>query len=375
MTNDPTPSAATASTPHPDDLDDLRDFEEPTAADHDLGALATDLLATLAGVVVGERSAVLLDADGRVVPIALCGADRAPWGDPHRPESVLHRTWTQRVAATCRVEEAPGHREVLVVPLFSAEQGLLGIVVADRTGPAYGAEEVLAAGRVARRAEPALQLAVLVSRHREEAALAERARLQRWLHDGLAQELAALGYQADATRGLVRRGDPTAGPAVDALQVAVRAVVGEVRTYLSELAPPHHVDQTLGGLLEEQVEAVGSAIGARVRVDLREGPMGFLDRSQSALRAVVTAVLRDAQKAGNVTDIEVTGVLDAPYAALNLAHDGATKLESGTFRGSALETLGADVRVDAVGQSHPVVTVRLPGTTPVDESVMTGEDA
>ncbi len=371
----PTPPAEPAGPPHPDDLDDLRDLEEPTAADHDPPDVATGILTALADVVASDRSAVLLDADGRVVPIALRGADRAPWGDPHRPESVLHRTWTQRVVGSGRVEEGAGHREVLVVPLLTAERGLLGVVVADRAGPAYGALEVQAAGGVARRAEPALRLAVLVWRHREEARLAERARLQRWLHDGLAQELAALGYQADATRGLVRRGDPTAAAAVDALHQAVRAVVGEVRTQLSQLAPPHHGQSSLAGLLEEQVQAVGSAIGARVRVDLREGPLTFLDRSQVALRAVVTAVLRDAQKAGDVTRIEVSGVLDAPYAALDLTHDGTTTLESGTFRGSALANLGADVRVDAVGQSHPVVTVRLPGTTPVAGSVRTGEGA
>ena len=344
----------------------------------DIAAIGATILADLAVQVPSDRSAVVLDDDGWAVPVALRGTGRFPWREPSRPDSALHTTWTGRVAhaGSFQDDEAEvGTCEALSVPLLGVGDELLGVLVADRKGPAYGEGDARAAAAVVSRSGPGLQLAVLVSREREDAMLQERARVARRVHDGLAQDMAALGYQADAARALVRRHDPGADTAVEELHVAIREAIGEVRSYLSELATPHRTQQSLGELLAGQVEALEAMTGVQVRWNLSDTRLRFPDWVEGALRDIATAVVRDARGATDLTTIEFSGTLDAPRAELVLTHDGTTRLRSGTFDQSPLADVGGDVRVDTSGQRDLVVTVRVPGASPEPESTVRGGDA
>lgn len=335
-----------------------------------LGAVALD---DLAHAVKCDRSAVLVADEGWAVPLSLSGATRFPWREPGRSDSVLYRTWHEKVPHTDRFQGGR-MREVLTVPLLAANDELLGLIVADRVDTAYGRDDLAAATRVARRVAPALEAAMLFARLRESAALEERTRLAREMHDGLAQDLAALAYQADAAQVLVKRHDPGAEAAVEALRTAIRGVVVDMRSQISELRMVDRPDRSLGALLGTALQSLASTTGVRTTMTLSENRLRFPADVELQLHRLATEVLQDARISRDVTFFELNVVLHPPYAELILRHDGSTLLRSSTFEDSPLARGGAKIKVETDGHHEPVVTVRLGGDdTPSQPFALAGD--
>jgi PAS domain S-box-containing protein len=98
----------------------------------------------------------------------------------------------------------------------------------------------------------------------EFAAIEERERLARELHDSVSQILFTAGMIADATPRL-REKDPTRGQEnLELLSFLIRGASAEMRSLLLELRPDTLKDQTLGKLLETLVAAARARTRAAV---------------------------------------------------------------------------------------------------------------
>src|SRR4051812_30670254 len=135
----------------------------------------------------------------------------------------------------------------------------------------------------------------------DAAALEERRRLARELHDGLAQELAFIATQS---RWLSRQPDGTGQ--MDPLVVAAERALDESRSAISALTRP--LDEPLDAALAQAAEDVAGRVGVRLRLDLHEGIEVPASTREALVRIVREAVSNTARhgRASTVT-VQLSG--------------------------------------------------------------------
>lgn len=144
---------------------------------------------------------------------------------------------------------------------------------------------------------------------------AERRRMGRALHDGVAQDLARV------RKGLVDRATPGQAPKDDLIQTVDR-VLGAIRTMSFELSPPVLVDLGLFPALEWLGEHLGTRHNAPVSVGV-EGPEPPLsvDERTIAFRSVRELAFNAIKHAPGAA-ITISGATDARGTRLAVADRG-----------------------------------------------------
>lgn len=187
----------------------------------------------------------------------------------------------------------------------------------------------------------------------DAAALNERRRLARDLHDGLAQEVAFLRSSIPALGG--KLGDPDLVPR---LAAAAERAERESRQLLAALASP--ADESFDVLLAEAIDQV--AVRERVHVDLDLAPDVHVDhvRAEGLVRIAAEAVTNAARHAG-VEAVRVTleqlgprvrlAVTDAgvgfdPVLVAKAARRGERRFGLASMRGRAA-AIGADLSLSS----------------------------
>lgn len=162
----------------------------------------------------------------------------------------------------------------------------------------------------------------------KEAALAlgERERIAREMHDGLAQDLAALNLKLYRLRDLAARGDldATRLEVGDALQLLNHSY-GEIRQTLYDLRAGHHLEEGFWHALSKQLEDFQRHTGITV-----VGPSGVVDPGKDPWDAaasvqilrIVQEVLANVRKHAEATRVQVTVAEGRDRITLTLADDG-----------------------------------------------------
>lgn len=290
-------------------------------------AQAENLLDRLFAVVPFQRAGVFVRLhSGSLSPLAVRGG-AADW-DLSLRTAVVDEAWvTQNVQVSGwglpRRDGRPGPRDAraMIVPL---EVGLrsFGIVALEVDGRGrWTAEQTAAAAAVAAGAALPLETALLFDEVRELAVSEERHRLAREIHDGIAQELAQLGYALDDAA-------EEAGSVVGA-QAAVLAVRADVSRIVSELRHSlfdlrSDVDRQ-GGLsvsLTNYVRDFGAQTGLTVHLSLKDGPARLAVDTEAQLLRIAQEAMVNARKHARARNLWVTCRIAPPSAALSIEDDG-----------------------------------------------------
>lgn len=301
------------------------------------------------------RAADLAASVGRV-PTAgdLEGMVAAALGDPSARLGFWSEPHGELIDASGRPLDPDGRDSA---DIFSRDGERLGAVVYDpAVDPdlvaSVGATLTLALRNERLHAELRRQLIeVEASRERiAEAAMAERRRIERDLHDGAQQGLLALGASLGAIRS---RSDGEVADLLDEAIADLRNVIDDLRELARGVHPPILAERGLGPAVEYLAER--SPVPVRVQTTARR----CRQSAEAAAYFLVAEALANATRHTRPTHVDVVVAVEDGWLRVSVSDDGDGGADSEA--GSGLQGL-AD-RLEALGGEFRVVSRHGRGTT------------
>jgi len=199
--------------------------------------------------------------------------------------------------------------------------------------------------------------AVRASRARiVEAALAERRRLERDLHDGAQQHL--LGLAARLTAAMAQSQDPGATAAF----AAARAELGEVLAELRDLAHGIHPASLVQGGLAAALEEVAERLPLAIR--LQVAPDRVRPAVEAAAYFAACEALTNAVKHARARHVSVAARVTGAHLEMEIADDGVGGADpAGSGLANLVDRVGAvdgEAGIDSPPGRGTRITVRIP---------------
>ena len=330
-------------------LSQLRTVSRQLVGGLDPVSLAQGLLQTLRGPLAYERGAVFVRAEGgRLIPMALEGTSFVDWDTSLDDDTPLGQAWLAS-GPTVSTESLDDYRPagsdptghtVLPLRMGSRTFGLVVLETPARAPVARGNATHASSAEV-RQLEPAMRLveetalrletALLFGEVRSIATSEERRRLAREIHDGIAQELASLGYAVDdlvaeaAAEGRARGGESADVPMANVLRKLrgeITRMVGELRLSIFDLRSEVQAQVGLGSALSDYVRAVSVGASFSVHVVLDEAPERLPIAAEAELLRIAQEAITNARKHAAAEHLWVTCRVDPPFAHLRIEDDG-----------------------------------------------------
>jgi signal transduction histidine kinase len=341
-------------------IERLHDLSAQMSTGLDAPASATLALDMLAAEVPSTRSAVLVTEDAEhLVPVALRGSTRAPWSVAEQVAELLNRGPSRWKPTEVSFADDLGPRRALLVPC-ALGNGSTAVLVAERpNGQAFTVQERQCAAEITQRVAPTIQAGLLFGALRQVATIEERGRIARDIHDGIAQELAALGYRVDALRMQAGAPGTPMRDSLDVLRDNLGGVMADLRLDITELRLAERPGTGLGAVLGAAVQSFGSVTGVRTTVTVSQGQRRLDPRLEILVHRLVMDVLADAQGSGarNAWVTLTTSVVGP--AKVDITHDGNPRTARRTYRDPDVNGLDAKLEVltDVGGRTTVSLTV------------------
>lgn len=328
----------------------LREVARALPTGLDEVALAQQVLTAMSDEVEFDRGALYGSAGGGVLmPLAYLGADHIEWV-PDIDDGVWARVWDSGRAlqqSGTFSDPASGHSAVLALSLGDRRVGLVGI---ERSGGPWGRREIARAQQLADEAALRIDTGQLFSEVRALATVEERRRLAREIHDGVAQEVAALGFVVDDLTA--RTTDPEAKEDLRGLRDELTRIVSELRLSIFDLRSDVQPSAGLGAALTGYVRSVGTGSGLTVHLVLDESPYRLPIEAETEILRVAQEAITNARKHARARNLWVTCRVDPPRAFLRVADDGRGM---GTPR---TDSFGLDVMRERTARLGANLTIR-----------------
>ena len=311
----------------------------------DPGTVAQTLLEEALETAGPQHGAVLLHVGGdQLVPLALHGYQRVPWRANLAEDGPITRAWLAGTPVVDRrlpdVDGARTGSSLLVVPILVAENRVGVVTLEWRGEDTYPADRLPAVLAVVDRYALPLETAALFDELRIAAATEERSRLAREMHDGIAQDLAFLGYELDALTAVLRRSGSQEGvEQARGMRAHITSLMSDLRLSISDLRSSVGPGRGLGAALSEYARSAGTSSGIRVHLSLKEGSTRLpADTEVQLLRIAHEAVGRARRRPGT-RNLWVTLDVDPPSGVLVVEDDAPNTDESVIDGGSATSTM------------------------------------
>jgi len=206
----------------------------------------------------------------------------------------------------------------VAIPLVANDE-MIAILVLDAVRPVDSQAALDLRRRLSHHAVQ-LQAALLFGRVRDTATSEERQRIAREVHDGVAQDVASLGYLVDnlATGAT----DPEQQERINQLRLEVTRVVTELRHSIFDLRHELAAGAGLGESLSAYANQISATSPMAVHVTLDEqGPRLPADVEYELLR-IAQEAMANARKHSGAANLWLRCTIRAPYAEIEVGDDG-----------------------------------------------------
>jgi signal transduction histidine kinase len=284
-------------------------------------SLGQQLLEQVDREVSFQRGAVYVrSAGGRLSPVTFIGADRLEWAVDN---PLFDEAWAS--STVMRSSQPLSPRTIGYSAVLPLRIGLrtFGLIALERTGGAPFEQARLAAAEgVLEELALRLETALLFSEVRSLATAEERRRLAREIHDGIAQELASMGYVVDDLAARARY-LPDLEADLKTLRSELTRVITELRLSIFDLRSEVQTTTGLGTALSDYVRQVGASSNLTVHLVLDETPVRLPIDSETELLRIAQEAVTNARKHANAQNLWVTCRIDPPSAYLAVSDDGS----------------------------------------------------
>jgi signal transduction histidine kinase len=165
-----------------------------------------------------------------------------------------------------------------------------------------------------------LDTALLFSAFRDAATVEERRRLAREMHDGVAQEMASLGYLVDDI--MAECADPAIELRLQVLRERLSAVVGEVRRSVRTLRTSVGENESLGTAIGSLARHLSAGSGVPIQVTLHESTQRLRPEVEAELLRITQEAMNNAVRHSEATLIEVQCSVAPPHVEIIVSDNG-----------------------------------------------------
>lgn len=212
-------------------------------------------------------------------------------------------------------------RSWMGVPLLSQER-LIGVLsLAHRRPNHYSAHQAELAFALANPIATAIKNAQLYEQAQRAAAIEERQRLARELHDAVTQTLFSAGLIAEVLPRLWQRNQPEARRRLEELRQLTRGALAEMRTLLLELRPSTLTEAKLDELLRHLTEAITGRTRTPVTLAVK-GDCLLPSDVQVALYRITQEALNNVAKHAKASQAVVSLCCCPAHVELLIEDDG-----------------------------------------------------
>jgi signal transduction histidine kinase len=299
-------------------LSELRTVARKLSAGLDPVGIAQQILSDVHDVVLDDSSVLLVrSAGGTLLPLATLGSD-----------DLVPEGTDDELVMECWTSEAPAQESVIIngrrivriaLPLQLGARMIAVLVVYRPTS--LDAETTNDVIERLRRHSVQLDTAMVFDEVRSLATIDERRRLAREIHDGIAQEVASLGYFVDSLMADSHDDDVRDG--LSALRDQLTHLVSELRLSIFDLRSEVTPSATLGAVLADYVHQVGRQSGMTVHLSLNETPRRLRVEVETEILRIAQEAITNARRHSGADHLWVTFSADPPQATLSITDDGA----------------------------------------------------
>ncbi len=253
----------------------------------------------------------------------------------------------------------PGAKSEMAVPMVARDQ-LLGVLdVQSPEADHFSDADIRVMSVLADLIAVALQNARLYHQGQELAALEERNRLARELHDSVSQAIYGIALGARTARALLERDPSRLAEPLDYVLSLAEAGLTEMRALIFDLRPESLENEGLVTALTKQAASLQARHGIQVQIELGEEPALPLEVKEMLYR-IAREALHNTVKHAQATQIMLQMQHKPDCIELEIADNGIGFDTSGEFPGH----LGL--------QSMRERAARLNGTLAIESRVGTG---
>lgn len=303
-------------------LSELREVARELPTGLDEVSLGQSMLDSVRRTTEFDRAAIfsLNDLD-ILIPLTVVGAERLDWdlddSDKRGLWAKVLRSRTLEVGDGMFSDPETGASAVL--PLRLGEE-IIGAAALERDGPAWSREDLEEAQAMLDEAAIRLDTGRLFSEVRALATMEERRRLAREIHDGIAQEVASLGYVVDELAADER--NPDQRKRIVQLRGELSRLVSELRLSIFDLRSDVEPSTGLGATLSSYVRQVGTSSGLTIHLVLDESSHRLPADTETELLRIAQEAVTNARRHARARNLWVTCRVNPPHAFLRVADDG-----------------------------------------------------
>lgn len=249
---------------------------------------------------------------------------------------------------------------VTALPVLMGER-VVALVVVTTATPIED-EVVSRAHAIIENSGPRLASAMLFDDVRRLATVDERMRLAREIHDGIAQDLASVGYALDDIR---RDSNEDVAQRVVAVRDQLRGMVGDLRLSIFDLRTGVDDAVGLGTALSEYAQKVGGQADLIVHASVDESPRRLPVSVEVEMLRIVQEAITNVRRHAKAKNLWLTVTVEPPNAHIMVVDDGRGlgkgRMDSFGLQGmrERASRIGASLRVGPANGGGTVVEVGL----------------